>query len=64
LEVNDAGATQIVSTASGEISPAEQKYSIYGQELLAVVFVFRKFMLYEYGRQIKEIADNNSPSSL
>ena len=64
LEVNDAGGTQIVSTASSVISPAEQRYSMYGQELLAIVYALRKFMLYVYGHQIKELADNKPLYSL
>ena len=46
------GRTNIVSTASRALTPAERKYTTCEQELLAIVYALRKFRVSIYGHKI------------
>jgi hypothetical protein len=61
LMQNDAqGEMQIVSTASRVLKPAEQRYTVAEQELLAITFALEKFRLYVYGHKIHLNTDNKA----
>lgn len=51
---------QIVSTVSRVLKPAEQRYTVAEQELLAITFALEKFRLYVYGHKIYLNTDNKA----
>jgi hypothetical protein len=60
LQESDDGHYNIVSTASRVLSAAEQRYSTYEQELLAIVYALDRFKVYIYGHKITLCTDNKS----
>jgi transposase InsO family protein len=60
MQVNSGGETQIVSTASRVLNPAEQRYTVAEQELLGITFALEKFRLYIYGHKIHLNTDNKA----
>jgi hypothetical protein len=60
MQVNSGGETQIVSTASRVLNPAEQRYTVAEQELLGITFALEKFRLYVYRNKIHLNTDNKA----
>jgi queuine/archaeosine tRNA-ribosyltransferase len=54
------GRINIVSTASHILTPAEQRYTMCEQELMAIVYALRKFRVYIYGHKVTLNTDNKS----
>jgi hypothetical protein len=52
LQKSDEGHYSIVSTASRVLSAAEQRYSTYERELLAIIYALDRFKIYIYGHKI------------
>jgi hypothetical protein len=52
LQKSDVGHYSIVSTAPRVLSAAEQRYSTYERELLAIIHALDRFKIYIYGHKI------------
>lgn len=64
MQTDEAGVTNIVSTASRVLSSAEMRFTTCEQELLAVVYALRKFRLYVFGQRVTLFSDNKALSFL
>jgi hypothetical protein len=62
MQTNASGETFIVSTASRVLNPAERRYSVAEQELLAIVFALQKFRIYMFGHELNLYTDNKALS--
>jgi hypothetical protein len=60
MQTNNQGETHIVSTASRVLSPAEQRFTVAEQELLAIMYSLEKFRNYVYGHKIYLNTDNKA----
>jgi hypothetical protein len=60
MQTNNQGETHIVSTASRVLSPAEQRFTVAEQELLAIMYSLQKFRNYVYGHKIYLNTDNKA----
>jgi hypothetical protein len=60
LQKDQEGRTNIVSTASRALVPAERRYTTCEQELLAIVYALRKFKIYIYGHRITLNTDHKA----
>ena len=62
MQTNRDGETQIVSTASRELTQTGGRYSVAEQELLAIVFALDKFRTYVFGYEVYLRTDNKDLS--
>jgi hypothetical protein len=64
MQVDDAGETLLVSTASRASTKVEKNYTMCEQELLAVVYALQKFRIYVTGHPIRVYSDDKALSFL
>jgi len=60
MQKDKEGRTNVVSTASHVLTPAERKYTTCELELLAIVYALRKFRIYIYGHKVTLNTDHKS----
>jgi len=60
MQRDKEGRSNIVSTASRVLTPAEQKYTTCEFELLAIVYALRKFRIYIHGHKVTLNTDHKS----
>jgi hypothetical protein len=63
-QIDDAGETLVVSTASRALTKVEKNYTTCEQGLLAVVYALQKFRIYVTGHPIRVYFDNKALSFL